>query len=215
MFDDLGRQPPHEAKLVVARFFGCFTSTIDERPIRWMRRMDKRIFKYLLLKPDGRASREELREIFWSGCDPKSSRLSLRTACCNIRKVLGEHVGISEVGHHFVADTDALYVNLERCNVDVRRYIAHVRSANTLYATGDLKAAHGHFKRAHAFYHGNIGWGDEPETWLEPLAAECAELEGKVIKRLAELSRESGSTLRTLEYETMLSRWRMQGKNTA
>lgn len=204
-----------ESKLVVARFFGCFTSTVDGRPIAWMRRMDKRIFKFLLLKPDGRASRDELRDVFWNGCDPKSSRLSLRTACCNIRKVLADRVGSSEVAQHFYADSEALFVNLERCNVDVRRYIAHVRSGNTLYATGDLKVAHGHFKRAHAFYYADIGWGDEPEGWLEPLAAECAELQGVVIKRLAELSRESGSTLRTLEYETMLSRWRGQAENTA
>lgn len=205
MHDNSSRRSSRESNLLIARFFGRFTCTIDEQSIPWLRRMDKRIFRYLLLAPDGRAAREELRGVFWSGQDPKTSHLSLRTACSNIRKAIGTLVGGAQTETYFSTDNETLYVNLERANVDVRRYIAHIRCGNICYATDDLKAAYGHFKRALTVYRGHLGWGDEPEEWLEPLASECAALQRSVIGRLAEISRKSGSSPRTLEYEAMLS----------
>jgi len=199
------RKSPAESSLIMARFFGRFTCTIHDESIPWLRRMDKRIFRYLLLAPEGRATRDELHDTFWGGQDTKSSHLSLRTACSNIRKAIGTLVGSAETEHYFSTDNDALYVNLERVNVDVRRYIAHIRSGNICYATDDFKAAYGHFKHALIIYRGHLGWGDEPEEWLEPLANQCAALQRSIIEHLAEISRKSGSSMRTLEYEAMLS----------
>ena len=167
--------------------------------------MDKRIFRYLLLAPEGRAEREELRDVFWSGQDPKASALSLRTACSNIRKAVGTLVG-EETENYFSAANEALSVSLERINVDVRRYIAHIRTGNFCYAADELPSAYGHYKRALVIYTGPIGWGDEPEDWLAPLTIECAALQRTVIERLAEISRKQGSPHRALEYEAMLSR---------
>jgi len=191
-----------EPRLITARFFWRFTCAIDEEPVQWMRRMDRRVFQYLLLTPEGYATREELQRIFWPDQDAKVSQLSLRTACSNIRKALGALLGTDETANYFAVLEKTLNVNLELVNVDVRRYIGHVRSANIAYVSGDMNTARVHFRRAIAIYRGHIGWGDERETWLEPLASECAELQRNAIERFAELSRASGVLL---EDHAMLS----------
>ena len=40
--------------------FGWFRAEIDRRPIPWIRRRDRQVFKYLALQPGGSASRAEL-----------------------------------------------------------------------------------------------------------------------------------------------------------
>lgn len=131
--------------------------------------------------------------------------MSLRTACSNIRKAIGTLVGADEADDYFSATNESLTVNLELMNVDVRRYIAHIRSANTCYATADFKTAFVHFKRAISIYRGHIGWGDGLETWLEPLANECAALQSTALERLAELSHKNAAASGGLEYEKMSS----------
>ncbi len=184
-----------EPRLITARFFWRFTCAIDEEPVQWLRRMDRRVFQYLLLTPEGYATREELQKLFWPDQDAKVSQLSLRTACSNIRKALGALLGPDETANYFAVLEKTLNVNLELVNVDVRRYIAHVRSANIAYVSGDTNTARVHLKRAIAIYRGHIGWGDEREEWLEALASECAELQRGAIERFAELSRQSGVLL--------------------
>ncbi|MHB8147013.1 MAG: AfsR/SARP family transcriptional regulator [Vulcanimicrobiaceae bacterium] len=202
MHDSSSPAPREESRLIIARFFWRFTCTVDDEPVPWLRRMDRRVFQYLLLTPDGHATRDELQEVFWPDQDANASKLSLRTACSNIRKALGALLGTQETADYFASLNETLSVNLELINVDVRRYIAHVRSANTAYATDDFKTALVHFRRAIAIYRGHIGWGDERETWLEPLANECADLQRSAIERFAELSRKSGAAPKT---DTMLS----------
>ena len=194
-----------KASYIIARFFWRFTCAIDDEPIPWLRRMDRRIFQYLLLAPDGRATRDTLQSVFWPDQDAKVSQLSLRSACSNIRKAIGMLVGTDESENYFATTDDTISVNLERTSVDVRRYIAHIRSGNTCYATNDVKTAYIHFTRALAIYRGHIGWGDEQELWLEPLANECAELQRTAIEHLAQISRENGAVLSALEYDAMLS----------
>jgi DNA-binding SARP family transcriptional activator len=190
--DPHGFPPEKEPRLIVARFFWRFTCTVEAEPVPWLRRMDRRVFQYLLLTPEGKATREELQDVFWPDQDPKARQLSLRTACSNIRKALGVVVGGEETADYFASPNDLLSVNLELINVDVRRYIAHVRSANAAYAVDDFRSALVHFRRAIAMYRGHLGWGDEREPWLEPLANECAELQRNAIERFAEISRKSG-----------------------
>ena len=197
---------PGEPGLIVAKFFGRFLCTIGDREIPWLRRMDRRIFRYLLLTQNGRATRDELLTIFWIGTEPKSGTLSLRTACSNIRKAIGSLTGLDQTENYFSTANETLQINLEQMNVDVRRFIGHIRTANLSYAGDDFKAAYGHYKRALSIYTGRIGWGDEPESWLEPLTAECAALQRTAIERLAEISRKSGFALRALEYEALLAR---------
>ena len=183
------RIPTREPPLIVARFFWRFTCTVDEQPVPWLRRMDRRIFQYLLVASEGRASRDEAQSIFWPEQDIRTSQLSLRTACSNIRKALGTLLGSENVDDYFSTHNETLALNLDLINVDVRRYIAHVRSGNVAYASDDFKTAFVHFRRAIAIYRGHIGWGDEREPWLEPLADECAALQVTTIERFAEISR--------------------------
>jgi DNA-binding SARP family transcriptional activator len=201
--------------LVVVRFFWRFTCEIDGQPIVWLRRMDRRIFQYLALAPNGRVTREELCSVFWDGSDPKAAHLSLRTACSNIRKAIGSVAGTQSVERYFSSADDALSVNLEQIHVDVRRFIGHMRNGNTCYASDESIAASGHYKRALRLYAGHIGWGDEPETWLEPLAAECAALHRTAIERLAAIAYAQGLVEQAHEYEGILARTTERVPSTA
>ena len=186
------RAPHEESPLIMARFFWRFTCTVNGEPVPWLRRMDRRVFQYLLLMPQGHATREELQAVFWHDQDAKAGQLSLRTACSNIRKALGMVLGTEEAADYFASGNDLVSVNLELINVDVRRYIAHIRSANIAHASADFKTALVHLRRAMVIYRGHIGWGDEREPWLEPLANECAELQRGAIERFAEIPRKNG-----------------------
>ncbi len=188
MHDNISREPSPQPTLVVATFFGHFNCTVNDRAVPWLRRMDRRIFRYLLLKADGAATRDEIRSIFWPEMDPAASNLSLRTACSNIRKAIGTLAGPNQAENYFCVANDRLSVNLERMNVDVRRYIAHIRAANFAYAADEWQTAYMHYQRAAAMYVGHLGWGDEPEAWLEPLAAECAALQRTALERVVEIS---------------------------
>lgn len=191
--------------LITARFFGHFTCSVNDSPIVWARRMDRRIFRYLLLVPEGRAPREEILAAFWPDQDAKSSQLSLRTACSNIRKALGSVVGTDAADEYFSAASETLFVNLGRVNVDVRRYIAHLRNANAAYLADEFQEAALHYGHALALYTAPIGWGEEPEAWIEPLAKECANLREIALERMVRILRKNGATMKAMEYESLLA----------
>ena len=190
---------------VLVRFFGGFAVMIDGQAIPWVRRMDKRIFRYLLLAPDGRCTRKELVDAFWPGQDEAAALGSLRTACSNIRKAISLVAGLQRVDECFSTTGDAVFVNLDITNVDVRRYLAHVTAGNTCYLTADAQEALVHYKRALTLYSGPIGWGDEPEPWLESLAQECNAFRTLALERIVSIFREDGDTAQAMKYGMLLA----------
>jgi DNA-binding SARP family transcriptional activator len=190
---------------VLARFFGGFSVTVDGRPVPWVRRMDKRIFRYLLLASDGRATRKELIDAFWPGQDEAAAHGSLRTACSNVRKAVGMAAGAERAEECFSATGDAVRVNLDVTNVDVRRYLAHIAAGNTCYLTTDVLEALVHYKRALTLYNGPIGWGDEPEPWLESLEQQCDTFRTLALERIVAICRDGGDTAQAMKYGMLLA----------
>ena len=154
------------------RMFGTFECSIDGVHMTWLRRMDRRLFRYLLLTKDGFESREAILERFWPGLDTSASVQSLRTTCSNIKKAIANLTGGDGVADYFTSG-ERLCVNLDNINVDVRRFISHIRAANLHLATEAWEDALYHNRQADAIYTAHLGWGDEPEAWLESLDREC------------------------------------------
>ncbi|MGP6159518.1 MAG: AAA family ATPase, partial [Vulcanimicrobiaceae bacterium] len=102
-------EPP---RLLVVRMFGRFEAEIGGRRIEWTRRREAQLFKYLLLKPNGSATRAELRSVFWPEGDYHLATQSLRTASSNIRKALAVIVGYANVERYFSSRGD-ISVNLD------------------------------------------------------------------------------------------------------
>ncbi|HVA38900.1 MAG TPA: BTAD domain-containing putative transcriptional regulator [Candidatus Dormibacteraeota bacterium] len=134
---------------------GEFEATVGGRRIKWLRRRDAQIFKYLLLKPDGRASRAELADAFWPGRERQLALQALRTSCCNIRHAVGEAVGSARTASYFVANGDVT-VAKENVVVDAQSFSTHVAAAKTAAARGELRAVITHLEAARKTYRGSL-----------------------------------------------------------
>ena len=197
--------PALEARRALSvRMFGTFECAIDETPVVWMRRMDRRIFRYLLLTKDGSEDRVALVERFWPGQDVGSAMQSLRTTCSTIKKALAALVGADRVADYFTAG-ERVAVNLENINVDVRRFISHMRLANARRATDSWDEALYHYRHADDIYTAHLGWGDEREEWLTALADECRALRIAGMRSTIEVLVHFGRTDEASDVEMLLA----------
>lgn len=177
----LSPQPPSPLQV---RFFGWFAAEIDGRPIEWIRRRDRQIFKYIALQPSGRVTRAELAEVFWPGAEKHLVAQGVRTACSNIRKAIGHVAGFDRVGAYFRAN-DELSIDFDNVVVDVHRYSAHVDDGDEQYERGDRQAAYTHYRNAGQLY-GNLLIADAREPWVASQAAIFERSQNRVLARLAE-----------------------------
>ncbi|MEO9171198.1 MAG: AAA family ATPase [Candidatus Baltobacteraceae bacterium] len=134
---------------------GEFIVSISERRVAFMRRRDAQIFKYVLLKPTGRASRSELLDAFWPNHERQSALQGLRTACSNIRQALRDATNQDDATGYFTADGD-LAVPRERVVLDVDRLAALVASGDVCLASGEIRSAITNYESARALYHGAL-----------------------------------------------------------
>lgn len=188
---------------MICRMFGIFECLIDGRSIEWDRRMDKRLFRYLLLTKTGGERREDILEKFWPGKDILSSTQSLRVTCSNIRRAISRVVGPDLVSSYFIYD-ETIRVNLENISVDVRRFLAHIKTANTSFITESFDDAIYHYRHAEKLYIAHLGWGDEPEEWLEALFIECRNLRMTSLQNMIVSLRNLKRTSEASEWEAVL-----------
>ena len=190
---------PDAAALLVVRMFGRFEATIGGRRIEWIRRREAQIFKYLLLKPDGSASRNELREVFWSDANQHLATQSIRTACSNVRKAIAAIVGYGNVDRYFQSSGNVVVV-LENSVIDARRFTAHIADGDAELENRRVPEALAHYRAAEALYGGELLSGEYPEPWYAPRAAMYTSLFVGLLERLADLYAEHGSARRSREY---------------
>ena len=188
-----------ETPLLVVRMFGRFEASIGERKIEWIRRREAQIVKYLLLKPDGSATRAELLTTFWPGTNSHAATQSLRTASSNIRKAFAAIVGYAEVERYFSSRSD-IAVALERTVIDVRRFSAHVADGDIERERGHNAEAFAHYRAAESIYAGELLGGEYPEAWYVARAAIYTALFLGVLERLAEYHTEAGHVRHAVEY---------------
>ena len=195
------------AALLVVRMFGRFEASIGERKIEWIRRREAQIVKYLLLKPDGSATRAELLTTFWPGTNSHAATQSLRTASSNIRKAFATIVGYAEVERYFSSRGDVA-IALERTVIDVRRFSAHVADGDGERERGHVAEAFAHYRAAESIYAGELLGGEYPEPWYVARAAIYTALFLGVLERLAEYHTEAGHVRHAGEYAARIRQLR-------
>jgi hypothetical protein len=188
LYDRYGRRIATATPMQV-RLLGWFRAEIDRRPIDWVRRRDRQIFKYLALQPNGTVSRAKLGQAFWPEAEKHLVAQSLRTACSNIRKAIAQIVGFDRVESYFRAGDD-LALDLENVIVDVNGFMAHANDGDEQYARGETRAAYAHYRSAGRLYRGNLLIGDAHEPWVASFAPLLERRHVVVLERLSEIAAE-------------------------
>ncbi len=190
---------PAPGALLTVRMFGRFQASISNRPIEWIRRRDAQLFKYLLLTPNGTASREELRRQFWPDAESQLATQSIRTACSNIRRAIAAIVGYDNVDHYFVTRGE-ISVNLSNTVLDVRRFTAHVTDGSQQLERSNIREALAHYRAAESLYNGELLSGEYPEPWYTARASMYHALYIGTLEHLSELHAEIGDPLQARRY---------------
>lgn len=188
LYDRYGRRVQAAAPMQV-RLFGWFRAEVDRRPIEWVRRRDRQIFKYIALQPGASVSRTELGHIFWPDSEKHLVAQSLRTACSNIRKAIAQLVGFDRVEAYFRAGDD-LALDLDNVIIDVNGFMAHANDGDEQYDRGDVRAAYAHYRSAGRLYRGNLLLGDAHEPWVGALSATLERRHVTVLERLSQIATE-------------------------
>jgi hypothetical protein len=184
---------------LIVRMFGRFEASLEGQEIKWMRRRDQQLVKYLLLKPNGSATRGELADVFWPDTDRQLAAQSVRTACSNIRKALAAIVGYACVDLYFRADPD-VSIDLTNVVADVRRFTAHVTDGDSSFERGDVAEAAVHYRAAEELYGGRLLDGDPPEDWFITQAGMLEERHIIILERLAQSCFDAGDMKSASEY---------------
>lgn len=206
--------PVQKSQPLVVRVLGEFSATLGREQITWIRRRDQQIFLYLLLKESGSATRLELCERFWPDAEPELRSASLRVACSNIRRALGNRCGNQHVDRYFRSDGD-IAVNFEQISLDARRFRRHVSDGDEHFSRGNHQEALAHYRMAEALYGGRIGWCSNAEDWLNVHADLYESLYDGVLERLVALHRRSEDAGSVTEYMTAASAKRQARSDVA
>jgi DNA-binding SARP family transcriptional activator len=191
-------EPPPAAPMIV-HMFQSFEAKIAGRDIPWVRRRDQQIVKYLLLKPDGKASRAELASVFWSDTDRHLATQSVRTACSTIRKAFASIVGYAAVDAYFRTAPD-VQLDLSRVVCDVRRFTAHIFDAESCFGRGDREGASMHYRAAEKLYAGGLLDFEATEPWFATPARILRDRYVMLLERLGEIAFEANDLDVALEY---------------
>jgi hypothetical protein len=189
----------NSAQLLVVRMFGRFEAEIGGRRIEWIRRREAQLFKYLLLKPSGAATRAELRATFWPGTDLHLATQSIRTASSNIRKAIAAVTGYAQVDRYFSSSGDIAVV-LDNAVIDVRRFTAHVADGDSEREAGRMHEAFAHFRAAEMLYSGELLSGEYPEPWYAPRAEMYKALYVGLLERISDYHADAGHARQAREY---------------
>ena len=174
------------AKPMQVNLLGWFEANVDGRPIEWIRRRDRQVFKYLALQPNGRASRAQVAGVFWPDAPSDLAGKSMRTACSNIRKAIAKIVGFDQVDAYFRV-RDEISLDIENVVIDAKRFAAHAADGDDQYSRGQLHSAAAHYRNAVAIYRGDLLIADVREAWVGPLEAELTQRFAQIGHRLTEI----------------------------
>ncbi|MBC5828983.1 MAG: hypothetical protein GIW98_02185 [Candidatus Eremiobacteraeota bacterium] len=182
---------------LTATFFGRFSIAFGGKPVQWKRRRDTEIFAHLLMQPEYSATREQLMARFWSGADKHLAAQSLRTACSNIRKALGDLVGSEKVSNYFVTSSQITIV--PHCIVrDIDLFESLANEAADAYSNNNLQEALALFSSSEELYQNEVyaeGMSD-----IVALAQRLSTRYNDILKRLVELHSLGGQTVEAHYY---------------
>ena len=138
-------------------------------PEAWPGRKARQLFKILVAHRERMVASDELLEWLWPDLNPESARNSLWVAVSRLRRLL--EPGASGRGaSSFVVTEGAGYrfCDGEGCEIDVDRFLDHVRQGQACQREGAWAAAIEAFKAAEALYRGDYLAEDPYEEWALP-----------------------------------------------
>lgn len=189
---------PQSTPLMV-RMFRSFEARIEGRDIPWVRRRDQQIVKYLLLKPNGTATRSELASVFWADTDRHCATQSVRTACSTIRKAFASVVGPANVDLYFRTAPE-IQIDLRNVVCDVRRFMTHVSDGDADFDRANTDDAAMHYRAAEKLYAGNLLEFDAPEDWIASHSAVLSDRFMQVVERLGTMAVERDEMTTAAQY---------------
>ncbi len=184
---------------LIVHMFQSFDAKLGGRDVPWVRRRDQQIVKYLLLKPDGKASRSELASVFWTDTDRHLATQSVRTACSTIRKAFASIVGYAAVDAYFRTAPD-VQIDLGHVVCDVRRFNAHIVDAESCFGRGDQEGAAMHYRAAEKLYAGGLLDFEASEPWFATHAQLLCDRYVMLLERLGEIAYEANDLSAAIEY---------------
>ncbi|TAM72625.1 hypothetical protein EPN44_15125 [bacterium] len=189
------------------RMFGPFDARVGAREIPWVRRRDQQIVQYLLLRPNGSATRSEVIETFWPDANSDAAAQSLRTACSNVRKALSAVVGAVNVERYFCSRGDVA-LRPQSLSVDVRQFRVQVTEGDREFEAGRAEQALIHYRSAEALYQGDLLADEVEGPWLTARRENLRQLYAHVLERSAEIWMERGEPALERRYAERLAELR-------
>lgn len=184
---------------LMVRMFRSFEARIEGRDIPWVRRRDQQIVKYLLLKPNGMATRSELASVFWADTDRHCATQSVRTACSTIRKAFAALVGPANVDLYFRTAPD-IQIDIRNVVCDVRRFMTHAGDGDADFERGNVEDAAMHYRAAEKLYAGSLLEFDLPEPWIVSQSAALSDRFMQVLERLGTMAVEHEELTTATQY---------------
>lgn len=173
-------QLPDVAPMFV-QLLGEFEVRIGGRRIEWVRRKDAALFKYLLLEPLGRVSRDELCRNFWPTHDRDQAGQNLRTTCSNIRAALRRCLPESRVDLYFRSEGRDVVLRNDLAVTDLARFRSYVEAAREAMTAQRLERAAEAYEAARSLYRGPL--------IVEPATAEHEAIAHEVDESFNEIQR--------------------------
>ncbi len=167
---------PDEIAPAQLDMFGRFRMVINDREVRFGRRREAQIVQYLALRPNGRATRAELLDVFWKDGERQLASQGLRTALSAIRGAIGRCAGPDAVERYFVTAGESVGLRFEAVISSGHRFEAHVNLATAAEARDDTVQATTHWSAAAKIYAAPLLAGEPATTWIEPMAEKYASL---------------------------------------
>jgi DNA-binding SARP family transcriptional activator len=167
---------PDEIAPAQLDMFGRFRMIVNDCAVRFGRRREAQIVQFLALQPNGRATRAELLDAFWKDGDRQLAAQGLRTALSAIRGAIARCAGADGVERYFVTAGDTVGLRFEAVISSAHRFESHVNLAAAAEARDDAVLASTHWSAASKIYAAPLLAGEPSAPWIEPMAAEYAEL---------------------------------------
>jgi DNA-binding SARP family transcriptional activator/TolB-like protein len=161
-------------KLYLLGGFGVVDDSEQARPVRISTRKGRALLGYLAMRPDNRATREQLADLLWSDCVDAQARHSLRQCLLQLRRDLG------------AVDAEMLILTGDDVTLQSQKIFVDATEFQSL-AASDLSDD---LRRASALYRGELleGLSVDVEAFDQWLQSERRRLESSaalVFERLA------------------------------
>ena len=164
----------------------------------------KSILKYLVIHRYRPVPKEELMEILWPGCDPKTANNNIKTAVYNLRRGLNQHYEDSSYSEN------GCVILYRECNyllnpeldiwVDVDKFQRHWTDGQVLERKGETDLALREYMDGERLYTGDLFEDSPYEEWAFMRRETLREMYIGVVEKLAMHSFEVGEYDQAISY---------------